>query len=52
MVPSVKNADNPFNHSKVMCNWQGPYQVTSSINGSPAEFNVHLMGTDQDKPIH
>ena len=52
MLPSHGNAANVQKHSKVMMGWQGPYEVVGSVNGSPAEFVVRLLGDTREKPVH
>ena len=44
-----KSAFRPF---KPMVGWQGPYQITRSINGSPEEFMVRLLGETKEHPVH
>ena len=52
MVSSSGSTANPFKHSKVMFNWQASSEVTGSLRGSPTEFKVRLLDTDQDNPSH
>ena len=46
VVSAEDNMTNPLRNSKVMCKWQGPYEVMS---GSPPEYAVRLLGDDADE---
>jgi hypothetical protein len=54
LVPAYGNAANKsaFRPFKPMVGWQGPYQITRSINGSPEEFMVRLIGETKEHPVH
>ena len=41
---------NPLRHSKVMCKWQGPYEVVRS--NSEVEHVVRLLGDDRESCVH
>ena len=43
MVAAANNSANVQKRSKIMCKWQGPYQVTSKA--SVSEFDVVLLGS-------
>ena len=49
MIPSHGNTANVQKHSKAMMGWQGPYEVSDSVNGSPAEFVIRLLGDTHKK---
>ena len=46
LLPAAGNMANPLRHSKVMCHWQGPYQVVAPV--SEVEYVVRLLGADND----
>ena len=54
LVPAYGNAANKsaFRPFKPMVGWQGPYEVTRAIAGSPAEFMVRLVGETKEHPVH
>ena len=52
MVCASGNQANVQRHSKTMVKWQGPYVVLGPKDGSPAEFHVRLVGTDESKDVH
>ena len=54
LVPSYGNAANKsaYRPFKPMVGWQGPYEVTRAIAGSPAEFMVRLVGETREHPVH
>ena len=54
LVPAYGNAANKsaFRPFKPMVGWQGPYEITRSINGSPEEFMVRLLGETKEHPVH
>ena len=35
-----------------MLGWQGPYEVTCAIAGSPTEFMIRLIGETREHPVH
>ena len=50
MVPAENNMANPIRHSKVMCRWQGPYEVVWSV--SEVEYVVRLLGDEREACVH
>ena len=54
LVPAYGNGANKgaFRPFKPMVGWQGPYEVTRAIAGSPAEFMVRLVGETREHPVH
>ena len=54
-IPSHGNDTNkaafrPF--KTMMVGWQGPYEITQSINDSPSEFMVRLQDQTKEYPVH
>ena len=54
LVPAFGNGANKaaFRPFKPMVGWQGPYEVTRAIAGSPTEFMVRLVGETREYPVH
>ena len=50
LVPSADNAANPSNHSKIMVNCQGPYEIVDT--NSEVEFVVRLLGDTKEAPVY
>ena len=50
MVTAEQNMVNPIRHSKVMCRWQGPYEVVRSVNA--VEYVVRLLGDVRESNVH
>ena len=50
MLPAEDNMVNPIRHSKVMCRWQGPYEVVRSV--SEVEYVVRLLGDERESRVH
>ena len=50
MVPAEDNMANPFRHSKVMCRWQGPYEVVRAVN--EVEYILRLLGDVRESNVH
>ena len=50
MIPSEGNMANPLRHSKVMCRWQGPYEVVAPV--SEVEYVVRLLGDMEETNVH
>ena len=50
MVPAEKNMANPIRHSKVMCRWQGPYEVVLAVN--EVSYVVRLLGDARESVTH
>ena len=41
---------NPILHFKVMCRWQGPYEVVQAV--SEVEYVVHMLGDVLESTVH
>ena len=50
VIPAEDNMANPFRHSKLMCRWQGPYEVVRPV--SEVEYIVQLLGEDRMSHVH
>ena len=50
MVSAEKNMANPIRHSKVMCRWQGPYEVVRAVN--EVSYVVRLLGDARESVVH
>ena len=50
LLPSKDNMANPLRHSKVMFQWQGPYDVVTPV--SEVEYVVRLLGDKTESNVH
>ena len=50
VVPAESNMVNPVRHSKVMCRWQGPYEVVRAV--SEVEYVIRLLGDVWESNVH